>query len=130
MTTPSPNEPDVIEPTTGLEEHPAAPEPAKGSSPDEIEADIERTRRSLGETVEQLAGKLDVTSRAKHRIDTAKARIADQVSAVGGRLTTYVDQARESLTDDRGKPNAKGWIGVSIVVAVVGVVLFVVRRRR
>ena len=41
-------------------------------SPEEIQRDIETTREELGDTVEALAHKADVKSRAKERIDDVK----------------------------------------------------------
>lgn len=43
------------------------PEPAKGATPEEIERDIERTREQLGQTVDALAAKADVKTRAQRR---------------------------------------------------------------
>ncbi|CAL9598878.1 DUF3618 domain-containing protein [Streptomyces sp. Tu 3180] len=45
----------------------AAPQGAKG--PDELRRQIERTRHELGDTVEQLAGKMDVKGRARARAE-------------------------------------------------------------
>jgi hypothetical protein len=41
-------------------------------SPEEIQREIEETRADLGDTVEALAGKADVKSRAKERIESVK----------------------------------------------------------
>ena len=43
-------------------------------SPEEIEADIERTRRDLGDTVAAVAEKADVKAQAKAKVEDAKAR--------------------------------------------------------
>jgi hypothetical protein len=42
-------------------------------TPDEIRSDIENTRDDLGDTVEALAAKTDVKSRAKARADSLKS---------------------------------------------------------
>jgi hypothetical protein len=60
-------------------------EPADDASPDEIEADIARTRRELGETVEALSDKLD-----------PKAQAGEQISRLTHRTREQVDHARES----------------------------------
>lgn len=44
-------------------------------SPEEIEADIERTRRDLGDTVAAVAEKADVKAQAKAKVEEAKARL-------------------------------------------------------
>jgi Protein of unknown function (DUF3618) len=44
-------------------------------TPEQIEADIERTRRDLGDTVAAVAEKADVKAQAKAKVDDAKARL-------------------------------------------------------
>jgi ElaB/YqjD/DUF883 family membrane-anchored ribosome-binding protein len=46
-------------------------------SPEEIRAEIERTREQLGDTVEALAEKTDVKAQVAKRIDAAKDRVQD-----------------------------------------------------
>jgi hypothetical protein len=64
---------------------------------DQIEADIERQRDNLAETVDQLSQKLDVKAQAKAR-----------VSRLQGRATT-----------DAGKPRAEVLAGAVVLVAMV-----------
>jgi hypothetical protein len=42
------------------------------ASPEELQAEIEKTREELGDTVEALAEKADVKAQAKARIESAK----------------------------------------------------------
>lgn len=44
------------------------PEPGPDAGIDEIQADIEHTRAELGETIEMLSAKADVTGRAKQKV--------------------------------------------------------------
>ena len=44
-------------------------------TPEQIEADIERTRRDMGDTVAAVAEKADVKGQAKAKVDDAKARL-------------------------------------------------------
>ena len=44
-------------------------------TPEQIEADIERTRRDLGDTVAAVAEKADVKAQAKQKVDEVKARL-------------------------------------------------------
>ncbi|MFI8206228.1 DUF3618 domain-containing protein [Streptomyces sp. NPDC085937] len=53
----------------------AASEAAQGAKgPDELRREIERTRHELGDTVEELAGKMDVKARARARADELRDR--------------------------------------------------------
>ena len=50
-------------------------------SPEEIRADIERTRAQLGDTAAAAAQKADVKAQAKAKVDEAKAsQVADQAA--------------------------------------------------
>ena len=46
-------------------------------TPEQIRADIERTRVQLGETVEALAEKTDVKAHAKEKVDEVKTTARD-----------------------------------------------------
>jgi MYXO-CTERM domain-containing protein len=76
------------------------------STPEEIQADIERQREQLAQTVDELGHKLDVKAQAK-------ARVAE---------------VRDRATTDDGKPRPEV-IGVATAV-VLGVGLLVWLRRR
>jgi MYXO-CTERM domain-containing protein len=78
-----------------------------GTTPEQIEAEIERQREELADTVDQLQARLDVKARAKHRA----AVLRDQ-------LTTASGAPRPDLTA----------AAAAALVLVVGVV--VLRRRR
>jgi ElaB/YqjD/DUF883 family membrane-anchored ribosome-binding protein len=47
-------------------------------TPEQIEADIERTRRDLGDTVAAVAEKADVKAQAKSKVDEAKVRLTEK----------------------------------------------------
>ena len=74
---------------------------------DAIRADIEATREQLGRTVDELAHRLDVPSRAKERALRAR--------------DTFVETYRES-------PPAVLGAAAALVTAVVGIVVW--RRKR
>ena len=59
-------------------------------SPEEIRADIDETRRELGDTVEALAEKTDVKARAHERFEEVKAKTPDS--------------AQEAMAKVRAKP--------------------------
>ncbi|MGJ9373795.1 DUF3618 domain-containing protein [Nesterenkonia sp. CF4.4] len=129
MTTPKHEDSQVSRPTGSTNNPSATPrEPDKGASPDEIEADIERTRRELGETVEALAGKLDVKSQAREQVNEAKHRIVEQTNETRQHAVRYLERAKASATNEQGKPNTYAWIGVATVAAVAAII--VARRPR
>jgi MYXO-CTERM domain-containing protein len=77
------------------------------STPEEIQADIERQREHLAQTVDQLGHKLDVKAQTK-------AKVAD---------------VRDRATTDEGKPRPEV-IGVAAAVVVGLGLLMWLRRRR
>jgi hypothetical protein len=76
------------------------------STPEEIQADIERQREQLAETVDQLTHKLDVKTQAKERA----AQVADRA------------------TTDDGKPRPELVAALTAVVVLVGALVWWRRR--
>lgn len=79
-----------------------------GSSPEAIEADIERQREELADTVSALHDRLDVKARARRKAAELKDR----------------------ATTDAGKPRPELAALVAAAVVAAGVAGFVVWRRR
>jgi hypothetical protein len=98
-----------------------ADDSAAGMSPEaaDLQADIERTRADLADTVDQLTAKLDVKSRVHDTIANTKDNAALQ-------LRRLQDQA----TDERGKPTP-ATLGISgaAFAAVVAVLVIALWRR-
>jgi ElaB/YqjD/DUF883 family membrane-anchored ribosome-binding protein len=92
--------------------------------PQELRADIERTREDLGDTVAALAEKTDVKARARDKV----AEVRENVNQ---RRTELVDRARESSPDGassaatqvRAKAQEKP-IHTAAIAAFVGGFLF------
>ncbi len=76
------------------------------STPEEIQADIERQREQLAQTVDQLSHKLDVKAQSRAKL----AEVKD----------------RSTTADGKPRPEVLG----AAVAVLVGVVLVVVWRRR
>ena len=88
-------------------------------SPEQIEAEIERTREELGETVAALAEKTDVKKQAQEKVDEAKAKARQAADAAAETAQDVAAEARR---------NPAPVIAAVSVVALVAIV--VVRRRR
>ncbi len=58
------------------------PEPGADAGIDDIQADIDRTRRELGDTVEALSAKLDVKEQARQKAAVVKERTTPVVPLV------------------------------------------------
>ncbi|WP_406215093.1 DUF3618 domain-containing protein [Streptomyces canus] len=70
--------------------------PATGAKgPDELRRQIERTRSELGDTVEELAGKMDVKGRARARA----ADLRDKAGAMTVQLRSSAAQAGHTVHD-------------------------------
>jgi MYXO-CTERM domain-containing protein len=80
---------------------------ANGTTPEQIEADIERQRDELASTVDALQARLDVKARARHKADDLRAR----------------------ATTSQGRPRPELIGGAVAVLAVLGG-LVALRRRR
>jgi uncharacterized Zn finger protein (UPF0148 family) len=79
---------------------------------EEIEADLARTREELGDTVEQLAAKVDVKTRSKQWFHETKDRTTAQV---------------RRTADEHGRELALG--GAAVAGLIVVVVVWRVRSR-
>jgi Protein of unknown function (DUF3618) len=53
--------------------------------PDQLQAEIEETRRELGDTVEALAQKTDVKAHARRRIEQTKAAAVEKRDRIVGK---------------------------------------------
>jgi hypothetical protein len=60
---------------------PARPEPGPDADIDDIQTDIEQTRKELGETVEALSAKMDVKQRAKDKAAETKEAVVEKAGA-------------------------------------------------
>ncbi|MFD7690786.1 DUF3618 domain-containing protein [Streptomyces sp. NPDC059781] len=91
---------------------------AKG--PDELRREIERTRHELGDTVEELAGKMDVKARARARADDLRDR--------AGAMTVQMRSSAAHAGEVGARYRKPVVIAGAVVAVVAGAVM--VRRRR
>lgn len=88
-----------------------------------VRAEVEQTREELGETVEALASKADVKSRAQEKADEVRARAGDTVERVRSKAEPAAVEARDRARE-LPPPVLAG------AAALVLVALVVMRRRR
>ena len=110
------------------------------TDPQQLRAEIEKTRAELGETVQELAAKADVKARAKQaagdtadrlrqKLSTVKEQAGQATGAVAQRASTAKQQLAESdLPAPMRRPLPLAAIGAAAVAALV--VLVVLARRR
>jgi hypothetical protein len=89
---------------------PLRPEPGADAGIADIEADIDRTRNELGQTVEALSARLNVKERAREKVADTKANIVERTRAV------------------RRQPAAPAAAIAVVLAAIVGIILW--NRRR
>jgi hypothetical protein len=96
----------------------------KDQKPDvaQLQADIERTREDLAQTVDALTDRLDVKSRARRRVAETRERAAVRVDSAKLRTREITARAKQGATDADGKPTptflAGGGVTVAALVAV------------
>ncbi|MGE2833155.1 DUF3618 domain-containing protein [Mycobacterium sp. SMC-4] len=88
------------------------PEPGPDAGVDEIQADIERTREELSDTVSALSDKLDVKGRAQQKVSDTKEAVAQR--------------GHDAVVTAKAKPA----IPVGAVVAAVAAIAVVIWLRR
>jgi len=88
-------------------------------TPEEIQADIERQREQLAETVDQLGHKLDVKAQTKAKVQDVKVQ-----------TKAKVDDIKNLSTTDEGKPRPEVLGGAAAVVVAIVLLLVWLRRRR
>lgn len=87
------------------------------SSPEEIQADIERQREQLAQTVDQLGHKLDVKAQTKAKVEDVRVQTKAKVEDVRDRATT-----------DAGKPRPEVLGAAAAVVVGIGLIIWLRRR--
>jgi hypothetical protein len=103
---------------------PSPPEPGPDAGIDDIQADIEQTRKELGETVEALSAKLDVKERTKQKAVETKEAIAQTTHETKDRVVEATQRMRSGSS---GKPVVPVAIAVTAAV-IIGIVIWTRRR--
>jgi septal ring factor EnvC (AmiA/AmiB activator) len=111
---------------------PPSPQPGPDAGSDDIQTDIEQTRKELGETVEALTGKADVTDEVKQKVADSKDRITELANETKDVAVEKADvaqsAARGAFTDITG--SLKPRVPIAALIAAAVVISVVVWRRR
>ena len=119
----------------------SAPEPGPEAGIADLQADIERTRAQVGQTVEALSNKLDVKAQAKHKAaDTrdrvaattqnAKKRALDTAQTLRSKTAGVGSKMADAATDHQGSIRpAVPLAGIAVAAGVaIGIVVWIRRR--
>lgn len=94
------------------------PEPGPDAGIEDLQTDIEQTRKDLGQTVEALTAKMDVKQRTKDKAADTKEAVLDKAHAV------------QHATIDDGRAKVTIPVAAIVVVGTAALVWIVWRRRR
>jgi hypothetical protein len=94
--------------------------------------EIERTRADLGGTVEALAAKTDVTTRAKQAAGDTAVQARKRIAAAGESTARFAGSTKERLAEASRRPAVRRSLPPAAIATVlaVGAAIVVVRRRR
>jgi hypothetical protein len=101
------------------------------TSPEHLRPELDEAREKLGETVDQLAAKVDVKVQAKERVDAVKATISDKAAQAKSAAPAPVQHALEQAGSaaapavDKAKQYDK-----QLLIAAAGLVLLLILVRR
>jgi len=99
------------------------------STPEEIQADIEKQREHLAETVDQLGHKLDVKAQTQAKVADVKAQTQAKVDEVKAQTQAKVAEVRDFSTTDDGKPRPEVLGAAAAVLAAVVLIIWLRSRR-
>ena len=106
------------------------------TDPEELRAEIARTRQELGETASALAAKADVKSRAKASAADASGWVKQRAAATAGQTAVLAGTVREqvALSSDKAREQLlRRPVPVAVIAAVTtaaAVAVFLIRRAR
>jgi hypothetical protein len=98
---------------------PQPPEPGKGASREDIEADIDATRDRLADDVAALADKVNVPGHVKARIDQTRGNVGQAAR-----------HARRQATERARTLPRSAQLAIPGALATLGLILIIVGRRR
>lgn len=88
-------------------------------TPEQIQADIEKTRDDLGRTVEALSAKLDVKTRTKKRLSSAREQAEHRAVQARVEAAALTGRVVDAASDDEGRLRPAVPIAATVLVAAV-----------
>jgi Protein of unknown function (DUF3618) len=86
-------------------------------TPEEIQADIERTREELGDTVEALAAKTDVKARAHERVEEIKENLKGKAEQAKSATPDSAQQGGQAIVEKVRANPAPYVLGGAVLLA-------------
>jgi hypothetical protein len=105
----------------------------KPADQEQLAGEIRQTRTELGDTVEALAAKTDVTGRAKQAVSDTAAQAQRRLSEAGTKTAQMAGSAKQHLVEAQHDPTTRRRALPAAAIAaaaVLGTTIIVVRRRR
>lgn len=107
---------------------------ALSNDADELRTQIAQTRAELGDTVEALAAKADLTGRVKDKLTLSKEHVTERAQLaktkaadVAGKITESLpDPAQRAVGEVTNKARQRPWAPIAAAVAIL---LLSIRRR-
>jgi uncharacterized protein YdbL (DUF1318 family) len=94
-------------------------------TPEQIQADIERTRAEVGDTVEQLAAKTDVKARAHERVEEIKGNVRQTAEELKSKATASTPDSaqqggKQAVQTVRSNPAPFAFAGAVLLGYLIG----------
>ncbi|KUL68987.1 MULTISPECIES: DUF3618 domain-containing protein [unclassified Streptomyces] len=80
---------------------------SSAETPEELRAQVEHTRHELGSTVEALAAKADVKTRAQEKAAEVKVQAADRAGALKEQAAHKAEEVKAKASDATARVQAK-----------------------
>ena len=104
------------------------PEPGPDAGIDELQTDIDQTRKELGETVEALTAKMDVKQRTKDKAAETKEAVLDKAAETKEAVLDKAHAVQHATIDD-GRAKVTVPVAAVVVVGTAALVWLLWRRR-
>jgi hypothetical protein len=96
----------------------------------QLHTEIQQTRAALGDTVEALAAKTDVKTRAKRLVTNKAGQARQRFAAATATTSQAAGDAKTRLTEASRNPAVRRALPPAAIAAVLGTAFIVIQRRR